>query len=254
MEQQGARPGFYLNTYLSNCAELARRFGAGLEIIEFSIATRIDDLATSDAAVRERVDGITSLMLHAPYHDLAPGTIDPEVRGVTMMRYQQAYQIAASYGIDRIVCHAGYTPRLYRPQDWVIQAAAFWREFLAGKPATLRIFLENVAEEHPDLLRDLVDAVDDPRLAICLDVGHANAYSPVPLPEWIDSLADRVRHVHLHNNDGSADQHWRLDKGTIDMAETMHQLAQRSPHASYTVEAAEEEACFEWLSARGWLG
>jgi sugar phosphate isomerase/epimerase len=247
------RSRFFINTYRPDCGDLARRWGIGLEIIDFSIATRMDDFAAWDGAVRQHVAGVDRLMLHAPYHDLAPASIDPEIRGVTMHRFEQALATAAAYGVNGVVYHSGYVPRAYLPRDWVASSAAFWRGFLADKPVGLRLFIENVADDRPELLRDLIDALDDPRVAVCLDVGHANINSAIPLSQWIPALTSRIGHVHLNNNDGAADRHWRLDRGNIDMAETLALLSEHSPHATYTIEAAEEEECLRWLETRGWV-
>lgn len=246
-------PEFHLNTYSPDCVELARRYGLGLELIEFAVATRMDDLQAWDPVVRARISGFERLVLHAPFHDLVPGSIDPEIQGVTLKRMEQAYQICLRYGINRMVCHTGWARRAHLTNQWVSGSAAFWSRFLAGKPAGFRVLLENVADEHPELLTGVVDAADDPRLAVCLDVGHANLNSTVPVADWIGALGTRTAHVHLGNNDGLADRHWRLDRGTIDMEETMQLLARHSPLAAYTLEAAEEEQCLRWLQDRGWL-
>ena len=64
-----------------------------------------------------------------------------------------------------------------------------------------------------------MEKVTDPRVRICLDVGHAHAMT---LPEykvldWIRILGPYITHFHLHNNDGTGDQHRALGDGTLDM-------------------------------------
>ncbi len=116
------------------------------------------------------------------------------------------------------------------------------------------MFIENVSEERPEILRDLVDGVTDPRIAVCLDVGHANKTSRLPLPEWVAILGSRIGHVHLSNNDGVHDCHWRLDRGTLDVPAVLDALTAAAPDASYTLECAEEEASLAWLAELGYLG
>jgi len=246
-------PKFFLNTYAADCAGLARRFGAGLEVIEFAVATRMDDMGTWDPVVREHARGVSGLILHAPFHDLAPGSIDPEIRAVSLKRLRQACLIAAGYGMRRVVCHSGYTPRLYPPGEWAERSAGFWQELLACGPAGIELLVENVDDENPRLLGEVIDRVGDACVQACLDVGHANVNSGVPVREWVEDLGSRIGHVHLHNNDGVEDRHWRLDKGNIDMGEMLELLSRCAPEATYTVEAAEEEKCLEWLRAGGWM-
>jgi sugar phosphate isomerase/epimerase len=250
----GPGPRFYLCTYADHCSELARQFGVGLEIIDFLVAARMDNLATWDSVVRERARRVPDLMFHAPIHDLAPASIDPEIRAVSMKRLLQACRIAAgNYGIDRMVCHSGYTPRMYPACEWVERSAGFWLELLGNAPDGLKLYVENVADGSPEPLREMVDRAGDHRVKLCLDVGHANVNSRVPLRQWITTLGARIGHVHLHNNDGIEDRHWRLDKGNIDMRETLELLSEHAPDATFTVEAAEEERCLRWLMAGGWL-
>ena len=60
--------------------------------------------------------------------------------------------------------------------------------------------------------------VDDPRLRLCLDVGHANAeLSHTPVMEWVEACGPYLRHLHLHNNAGGWDLHDPLERGTVPM-------------------------------------
>lgn len=50
-----------------------------------------------------------------------------------------------------------------------------------------------------------VDVVNDHRLKICLDVGHAHCNSKMEVEDWIRTLGDRIYYFHLHNNHGKQD-------------------------------------------------
>ena len=64
------------------------------------------------------------------------------------------------------------------------QSVVFWREFLREIPAGITIALENVMEPGPEMLVEIVRQVEDPRLGLCLDVGHANSRVS-ETPPWI---------------------------------------------------------------------
>lgn len=121
------------------------------------------------------------------------------------------------------------------------------------------IHLENVYEDDFSTLAELTDQVNQAfqgeRLTICLDIGHVNANSSISLVDWIVGLGDRIRYVHLHNNDGILDDHWRLDKGTIDVSQVVELLLKHSPHAIWNVETFIEdiEPSLLWLQKRGYL-
>ena len=196
------RQRLHLSGMDSHAPELARKWGLGLEVTDFCYAPMLDDPATLPA-VREKMAGIDHFWLHAPFAELAPCAVDPLVREVTARRYRQALSAARQLGIRRLVIHSGYIPLVYFPEWFTEQSVAFWREFLPEVPEDMVLALENVMDETPQLMTDIVRQVDDPRLGLCLDVGHANSCaSRTPPLDWIAPMAPYLRHVHLHNNLG----------------------------------------------------
>ena len=167
------RQRLHLSGMDSHAPELARKWGLGLEVTDFCYAPMLDDPATLPA-VREKMAGIDHFWLHAPFAELAPCAEDPLVREVTARRYRQALSAARQLGIRRLVIHSGYIPLVYFPEWFTEQSVAFWREFLPEVPEDMVLAVENVMDETPQLMTDIVRQVDDPRLGLCLDVGHAN--------------------------------------------------------------------------------
>lgn len=117
-------------------------------------------------AVRKEMEGIGSFWFHAPFAELSPASIDPKVRGVTILRYRQAMEMAASLGISRLVIHSGFIPLVYFPEWFVEQSVVFWREFLEETPEGITIALENVMEPGPEMLVEIVRQVQDRRLGL----------------------------------------------------------------------------------------
>ena len=235
---------------------LAEQYGLGLELDEFCTAMNIDDgetFARLDAEVRSF--GTLPRVFHAPFNELFPCAIDPKIRAVARERLEQAYALARGYGLNRMVCHGNYLPNVYFPVWYVEQSIGFWKDFLSDKPADFRLYLENVLEPEPELLRDIVAGVDDPRCRLCLDVGHAHVgcVSEVPVERWLSVCAPLLGHLHLHNNDRSWDWHRPLGDGGIDMESFLTQFAAEAPDASVTLEHGQDsEKSIFWLSERGW--
>lgn len=236
---------------------LAREFGLGLELDEFCTAMNMDDpalFAPRDAAIRSY--GTLPRVFHAPYNELFPCAIDPKIRAVARQRLDQAAAFARHYGLRRMVVHGNYLPNVYFPQWYVEQSIGFWKEFLAGQPEDFVLYLENVLEPEPELLRDIADGVDDPRCRLCLDVGHANVacVSDVPAARWLEVFAPRLGHLHLHNNDRTWDWHRPLAEGTLPVAELLERLCALAPEATVTLEHPERSrASLNWLVENGWL-
>lgn len=111
----------------------------------------------------------------------------------------------------------------------------------------MTICLENVLENRPELLLDIVQQVNDPRLGLCLDVGHANVYSGTPVIQWLEQCASHIRHFHIHNNYGDADDHRSLPEGNLPMAELLSRAEDLCPGATCTLELPEAETSILWL-------
>ena len=167
----------FLSTIASDAVRVAKEYGVNLEIAEYCTAWNMDKkFAGVDGVVKKKLEGIPASTLHAPYNELFPCAIDPKARELAAERYRQAIGLSKRYGSSKVIIHGGYNPWIYFPVWYIEQSIQFWKEFLAEDPG-VEILLENVLETEPGWLLDIVKGVDDPRLRLCLDIGHVNAYS-----------------------------------------------------------------------------
>ena len=241
------RENIYLSTIANDASEIARKYGLGIEIAEYCTAWNMDDgFTATDASVQVKLDGIERKVLHAPFNELFPCAIDKKARVLAADRYRQAIELAKRYGSTKVIIHGGYNPRIYFPVWYVEQSIAFWKAFLEEDPG-VQIVLENVLEDDPQWLLDIVKGVDDPRLRLCLDIGHVNAYSALPVMDWLETWAPYISHFHIHNNDGSRDQHNALGDGTIPVKEILLRAESMCPNATYTLELMKSEMSVHWL-------
>lgn len=241
----------YLSTIDPRAGETARKYSLGLEIAEFCTAMNMDEnFPEMDARVRGELRDIEKRMFHAPFNELFPCAVDPKARALAAERYRQAITLAAGYGARRVVIHGGYQPFSYYRQWYVEQSVIFWKDFLRELPEDTELLLENVLEPEPEYLLDIVSAVEDRRLRLCLDVGHVNAYSKVPLDTWLEAWTPYLDHFHIHNNDGTRDAHAPLDRGTIPIRELLARARELCPGASYTLELPEAGPSVRWLLER----
>ena len=240
----------FLSTIDPDAGQLARENGLGVEIAEFCTASNLDDrFSETDAAVQRQISGVPHRLLHGPFNELFPCAIDPLARKVAAFRYRQALELAQRYQTEKVILHGGYNPRLYFPCWYTEQSVLFWKQFLEENPGNYQICLENVLEEEPEMLLSIVRQVNDPRLSLCLDLGHVNAYSPTPAESWIESWGNHLSHVHVHNNDGTADTHSALDCGTLNLEAILQSLT----HVTVTLELPQIGGAIGWLAEKGVL-
>ena len=234
-------------------AALARRWGAGYEITAFCYAPMLDTPETA-RQVRRDMESVDRFWFHAPFAELTPCAIDPLVRQVAEKRLLQAAGQAADLGVTRMVCHGGFIPHVYYPEWYVEQSVLFWRALLDKLPENMTVALENVMEPSPETLVQIASGVDDPRLGLCLDVGHANTcVSDTPPLEWITPMSPWLRHVHLHSNVGDTDLHQALGEGSIPMEAVLDAVLRAAPEATFTIENQDCRPSLIWLAERGYI-
>jgi len=245
----------HLSTIDNEAPVLARTHGLGLEVTEYCTPSFLDEeYREADRLVREAVRGVRGRILHAPFCELCPAAVDPLVVDVTRRRFRQALGVARSYGMKRMVVHSGFLPMLYHEGWFAERTVRFWQDFLTGVEADECIVVENVFERTPDLLVGIAAAVADPRLRLCLDIGHANVSGKgVPMEAWIDAAAPFLAHVHVHNNYGDTDAHNAPQEGTVDMAAALGRIASACPEATFTLECRDDEKALAWLESRSLL-
>ena len=229
------RAQLYVSSIGEDCCESARDFGVGIELAQFCTAARLDGVPPEpwECPLDRCLAAADRFVLHGPFNELTPAAIDPMVLRVTETRYRQAIGKAQELRTPKLVLHAGFLPLVYDSEWFVERSVIFWRRLI---------------REVPEGLTQIVRGVDDPRLRICLDFGHANTFaSKEPLEAWLRACAPFLSHVHLHNNEGGRDLHAALMDGKMDCAALLRLLAQLAPEATCTLELMQDRPSLRWL-------
>lgn len=227
-------------------------YGMGIEIQGFynpndMNEAKVNELVLQYKEILKNFDGGKSL--HAPFWELNLGSKNNIIRDVTMQTFNYAYRIAKELGCTEIVVHNGFIPNTSFYEGWIKNATSFWQEFFSDKDDSITMMVENQCEEDYEILKMEIDSVNDPRLKVCLDIGHAHANSNMPVEEWIKGLGERIGYLHLHNNHGKIkgrpsyknDEHNGLDNGTINMEEVLKLLEKFCPNAIWNIECKLDE-------------
>jgi len=249
----------YLERYLDYTRrrqELGEQVGPELGLELGLDATAMDSLPLSwhqDLAARLKEQG-AELSLHLPFTDLSPGSVDPMIREASRKRLEAAFVVAKVYTPVHMVGHPIYNADSwdFEAQRWADCCAGVWQKGLREWPQHPPLFLENIFEQEPGPLAVLMQTLQDQDMGICFDVGHWHSFSRGAmrgnLELWIETLAPWIRHLHLHDNDGSADQHKGLGQGSIDFAAFFSLLAKHGARPGITFEPHSEEDFFQSLA------
>lgn len=216
---------------VANGLAFAKTHQLGYEIPGFVEPSALDAPAEHIAQWQRDLAEIAGpLALHGPVYDLNPVSLDPHIASVSVKRYQQAANICKALDCRYLVIHSQFNP-LYSAAnvegEWLSASIDFWQEFaeevLEDTP-TLTVVIENFMEKTPEQLGRLVAGVHHPQVKACLDTGHANIFSSVPVSSWLDALDHHLVYVHSHNNYGAHDEHRGYRYGTVDMEAILNQL------------------------------
>ena len=148
-------------------------------------------------------------------------------------------------GGDAVVMHL---PR--EPED-AAEHTAYWdrtrRTLDALRPTAasfdVRIALENVAPSNHATLTRALELYPPDFLGICYDSGHGNMSGDGI--DWLEAHADRLIAVHLHDNDGSADQHRLPGMGTVDWPRLMRVIAGSAYGKPLSMEVSQKNSGYE---------
>ncbi len=180
------------------------------------------DVIEKDLIVSFREEVIERKFLptvHAPFFDLNVGARDSQVCRVSFERLFWAVETANLLKADLVVVHPGYGPWIlgHRFDAWISRAEKYLNKLCEHAASYgIKIAFENIYDSAPEDLLQLIERVGFNNAGICLDIGHFNVFSRRPLKDWLDILGCRILELHLHDNDGSADQHLAMGDGKIE--------------------------------------
>ena len=130
--------------------------------------------------------------------------------------------MTARLGSDAIVMHLGDEPE--DPAAKTVFWSQVWRSLDALEPVArthgVRIAVENGVF---DPIKKVFERYGPDYVGLCYDAGHGNL-SGDGLDE-LDALKDRLISIHLHDNDGTDDQHKLPFSATVDWARLAGLLA-----------------------------
>ncbi len=197
--------------------------------------------------------------LHAPFFDLAPGSLDPHILEKSREKLERAIELIAVFQPRSIVCHLQYEENKhgYVFERWRANAVTTWRDLSAlaaqyGAP----IMLENTYETSPKAHIAVLQELDSAAVGFCLDVGHLGAFAKTSWQEWLPTMLPWLGQLHLHDNSGDKDQHLAPGLGTFDFPGLFDFLRAHDCHPLITLEPHSREdlwQALEYLEATGLL-
>lgn len=225
---------FGYNMQVRPCMELIR--SAGFESVMLWWGDEYEAMNGPKEMIPEtaRSCGLAVDNVHVPYEHCNELWLDTLSGEELTAMYMRSIDDCAEHGIPAAVIHvtSGNAP----PPPALIGLERMKRVSERAERRGVNLALENLRK--PEYIDYIYEHIDSGRLKFCYDSGHENCYS-----KGIDLLhkhAARLCALHLHDNDGTADQHLLPGDGAVDWAHIKTALTEANYRGNITLEVTNE--------------
>ena len=192
--------------------KLAKEEGFTFEVTELSFPLQDENKRAEMEKWYKECGLVTNI--HGVFVDINPASNEPDIAKISERLSEGSCRMAAEMGAGGVIFHGQAFPYLRGGyiEQWAEKSAVFYKR-LADKYG-VKIYIENSSDLDPGPMLLLMKKCSDPRVRVCLDVGHAN-YSRAPLQTWILDLYDYIDYIHLSDNFGAFDDHLPIGVGSV---------------------------------------
>lgn len=212
----------------------------GFDFIDLTLEPPLACARTLDvAAVRKALQACKLRVVgHTAYY-LPVGSAFESLRRAAVEELKLCLRVFAELGASWMNLHPDRLAPFHSRQFVIDRNLQTIHDLLeAARPYGIGLMIENLPQgfNTPRQLAELLDPV--PELGLHLDVGHANLMVEHPMTDdLLAAYAQRLRHVHLHDNKGgAADLHLPLGAGTIEIARHIRSLKGHGYDGTITLE------------------
>ena len=244
--EEGHMKGLYLipdKDNLEESLQLLEKHQGAYEYNDFFLPQILDDkkkqLEIIESYARVRSDFSKDTM-HGAFLDVTVHSTDLRIREVSELRVRQSMEIAKEMGLRGVIFHTnrihGFRDNAYL-NNWLTTNKKFFGMICEEYP-NQQIFMENMFDEAPDVLRRLAEKMTDYKnFGICLDYAHA-IISGTEAEEWMKELAPFIRHMHINDNDLKNDLHQAIGAGRIDWKKFHQEIEKYQIDATALIEVS----------------
>ncbi len=185
--------------------------------------------------------------LHSPICDLNVAAMSDRLREASIQEIVSNAVAANRLDIRTMTVHPGLASMAVNGlEDRATERAKLAMRFFdkVSKEYGVTMAIENMPVMPFFLGRtaaSLAEIVEGTDLGICFDIGHANTAGQID--EMVSTFGDRIVNVHIHDNNGSKDEHLTIGDGNIDFGHVLGLLKHYGGNyviESRTLESAEE--------------
>ncbi|RLJ07818.1 MAG: sugar phosphate isomerase/epimerase [Candidatus Aenigmatarchaeota archaeon] len=193
----------------------------------------VDLFLEEDQAVPEKIDiektkkllrkyrlGVTG---HTAWY-LPIGSPIKALREASVKEAVRYFEVFSKLGVEFVTIHANWPSGMFSEKEGIkFQVETLKKLVKEAKRFNLKIMYEPIDTYADNVINvsEILRRVSD--LFLHLDIGHANLFGRMP-EEFIKKFRNKIKHVHLHDNNSDKDLHLPMGCGSIDWEKTLKTL------------------------------
>lgn len=181
--------------------------------------------------------------IHPPAWDINLTSENKAIRETSFSEYKKAIEFASMIGASHVVIHPGFCFSPVFDKKLAQQRAADYINRLCevAKPLNVKLAIENVGYKGSSIFAQneftrFLDPIDE-TAGYLIDMGHAHL-NGWDIPQVIKDAKDRLLAVHLHDNNGTGDDHLPIGDGTIQWKEVFAAIHEHAADCQLILEYA----------------
>lgn len=124
-------------------------------------------------------------------------------------------KIFSKLNVKYVTIHANWPPKLFSVKEGIrFQVTTLRKLIREAEKLNVGLMYEPIDSRHDSIenVSEILNRV--PGLHMHIDIGHANMFGKRP-EEFIRKFHKKLKHIHLHDNDGNKDLHLPMGAGNI---------------------------------------
>ncbi|GLY09239.1 sugar phosphate isomerase/epimerase family protein [Pseudobacillus badius] len=181
--------------------------------------------------------------IHPPAWDINLTSENRATRETAFSEYKKAIQFAGLIGASHVVIHPGFCFSPVFNKQTAQQRAADSIHHLCqiAKPLNVKLAIENVGYNGSSLFTQeeytsFLDGIDE-AAGFLIDTGHAHL-NKWDIPRLVKETRERLLALHIHDNDGTGDDHLSIGEGTIEWKPVFAAINEYAPQCELILEYA----------------
>jgi sugar phosphate isomerase/epimerase len=183
--------------------------------------------------------------VHAPFADINIASPSKPLLNTMLKRLKKSILYASALNCQIWVFHPGLKTGIsmfYPGKEWTRNLKTSRLLFKFAKDHSVEAVIENVPEPFPFIMKSVEDferfySEVNENIGLVFDIGHANINKQTEL--FLTTFADKIVHMHAHDNYGKSDQHLGIGHGNVNWKKVARLLKRISYDNIVIIESVE---------------